>query len=499
MCVFCINKKDNVLVALQDINKGQLIEKYGNILIQKDIKRGHKIANTDIKKGDEIIKYGFPIGKAKIDIKKGEEVFEGNIQTNLDGLLNYQYHKDTNTITLQKDLHSDKTFLGFKRDNGTVGTRNEVWIIPTVFCINTVVNKIQERVQSVIKNYKNVDGCIAFPHHFGCSQMGEDHKNTQKVLAGLINNPNAGAVLVVGLGCENNNIEEFKKVLGTYNPDRVKFLNSQDIKGNEVDAGVDIVKELLEYANKSQREKCPISTLKIGLKCGSSDGFSGITANPLIGLTVDKLIQQGATAVMTEVPEMFGAEHLLMNRAKNKQIFDDIVQLINNFKNYYISHGEIISDNPSPGNKKGGISTLEEKSLGCIQKGGNAEITGVLKYAEPVKELGLNLLQSPGNDGVSTTALAVSGCNIILYSTGRGTPFGTAVPGIKISSNTNLFENKPNWIDFNAGVLVDTKTTLEQLSDDLITFILTKASGEKTCDEIHGFREINIWKDGVTL
>ena len=328
--------------------------------------------------------------------------------------------------------------------------------------------------------------------------MGKDHQTTQQVLKGLVNHPNAAAVLIVGLGCENNNIEEFKQVLKNFDENRVRFLNTQDIKGNELEAGTKLLKELLEYANQFKRQTCSISKLRLGLKCGSSDGLSGITANPMLGTLTDRISNLGGSVVMTEVPEMFGAEQVLMNRAKDQKVFEEIVALINNFKQYYISHGEIISDNPSPGNKKGGISTLEEKSLGCLQKGGHAIVNGVLQYAQPLRESGFYLLQSPGNDGVSTTALAVSGCTIIVYSTGRGTPFGTAVPGIKISSNNNLALNKPNWIDFNTGVLIDGKDK-KKVSDDLLNKLIRVASGENTQDEIHGFKEINIWKDGVTL
>lgn len=498
MDIIHISDKDNVVVALADLKAGFEVRfDTCAFSLNKDVARGHKVAFCDIKQGENIIKYGYPIGHAICDIKQGDLVNTDNVKTNLDGVLNYTY-TPAFVSPLNTDKYAHKSFKGYKRENGAVGTRNEVWIIPTVFCINTVAKELGRIGHDLAKDFANVDTCIAFPHEFGCSQMGKDHLNTQKSLAGLINNPNAGAVLVVGLGCENNNIEEFKEVLGAYNHERVKFLNCQDVEGDEVNHGVEILKELLVFANKYKRETCPISDLRLGLKCGSSDGLSGITANPLVGTVTDKIVAMGGTAVMTEVPEMFGAEQILMNRAKDKETFESIVNLINDFKNYYISHGEIISDNPSPGNKKGGISTLEEKSLGCIQKGGFSKVSGVLDYTDHVKVQGLNLLQSPGSDGISTTALAISGCNLIVYTTGRGTPFGTAVPGIKVSSNSNLATKKPNWIDFNAGPLVDGKDK-NALSDELLDFILEVASGKATCDEIHGFKEINIWKDGVFL
>ena len=495
-----ITQKDNVLVALTDIKKGKTVH-FGehSLLLQNDVARGHKIALKNLAVGDEVIKYGWPIGTVKTAVGQGETLDEKNIATNLKGTLSYTYDKiSSHTAECVKDSDSSLTFMGYKRVDGSVATRNEVWIVPTVFCINHVASMLGKVGEQMVKDFENVDACAAFPHHFGCSQMGKDHLTTQRVLAGIINNPNAAAVLVVGLGCENNNIDEFKQVLGKYDEKRVMFLNCQDVVGDEVEAGKEILRELFSFANSFKREPCLLSSLRLGLKCGSSDGMSGITANPLIGTITDRVVTAGGCAVMTEVPEMFGAERILMNRAKDKDCFNEIVKLINDFKEYYLSHGEIVSDNPSPGNKKGGISTLEEKSLGCIQKGGTVEVSGVLDYAEPINKKGLLLLQSPGNDGISTTALAVSGCTLILYSTGRGTPFGTAVPAIKISSNTNLFEKKPNWIDFNSGVLVTGKQK-QEVSDDLLKKIIKIASGDKTCDEIHGFKEINIWKDGVSL
>ena len=495
-----ISPKDNVMVALTDLKQGETVAcEKGDVTLTQDIARGHKIALKDLHVNEDVIKYGWPIGTVKTEIKEGQTLNENNIATKLKGTLAYSYDKMSVLVPdCIKKTDRDITFKGYKRADGSVATRNEVWVIPTVFCINHVASRLGQIGENLVKNYKNVDACVAFPHHFGCSQMGKDHLTTQRVLAGLINNPNAAAVLVVGLGCENNNIEEFKQVLGPYDENRVKFMNCQDVPGDEVEAGEEILKDLLTYADNFHREDCPISSLRLGLKCGSSDGMSGITANPLIGTITDRVVSAGGCAVMTEVPEMFGAERILMNRAESEKCFNEIVKLVNDFKEYYLSHGEIVSDNPSPGNKKGGISTLEEKSLGCIQKGGTVEVNGVLDYAEHINKQGLLLLQSPGNDGISTTALAVSGCNLILYSTGRGTPFGTAVPAIKVSSNTNLYEKKPNWIDFNAGVLVSGKSR-QEVSDALLEKIIKVASGEKTCDEIHGFKEINIWKDGVSL
>lgn len=499
MKAFQIADNDNVLVALTDLSAGDKPDGCDFCLLQ-DVRRGHKIALQDLKAGEDVIKYGYPIGTLTADVKQGGLINEHNLKTKLGEILNYTYDPYSLNVksSFIKDEDASLTFMGYKRSNGLTATRNEVWVVPTVFCINNTASKLGEIGRKLCQGYANVDDVLAFPHHFGCSQMGLDHLTTQRVLAGLINNPNAAAVLVVGLGCENNNIEEFKEILGPYDEQRVRFLNTQDVEGDELAAGEQILKELLDYADGFKREPCPLSSLRLGLKCGSSDGLSGITSNPMAGTIADRLTNIGCSVVMTEVPEMFGAEQILMHRASSREVFDSIVSLINDFKKYYISHGEIISDNPSPGNKKGGISTLEEKSLGCIQKGGCAKVTGTLNYADPIDRQGLLLLQSPGNDGISTTALAVSGCTLILYSTGRGTPFGTAVPGIKISSNSNLARKKPNWIDFNAGVLVEGESK-NSVSDKLLSKVIAVASGQKTCDELHGFKEINIWKDGVSL
>lgn len=501
MQAYLIADNDNVMVALTDLSRRTRVDTpAGEVELQDDVARGHKFAICDLRKDAEIIKYGYPIGTARENIAAGCEVNEHNLKTRLSGLLHYTYAPESSprVSPFLRDSDRSLTFKGYRRKDGSVGTRNEVWVIPTVFCINNTAVKLGEIGKKLLKDYAHVDAVHAFPHHFGCSQMGRDHLTTQRVLAGLINNPNAGAVLVVGLGCENNNIEEFRTVLGPCDEKRVRFLNTQDVEGDELRAGEAILRELLTYANASEREDCPLSSLRLGLKCGSSDGLSGITANPLIGTITDRLTAAGGTAVMTEVPEMFGAEQILMHRAVSREVFEDEVKLINDFKSYYLAHGEVISDNPSPGNKKGGISTLEEKSLGCIQKGGCAPVTGTLDYADPISRQGLLLLQSPGNDGISTTALAVSGCTVILYSTGRGTPFGTAVPGIKVSSNSALAHKKPNWIDFNAGVLIEGMDR-QEVSDKLLSKVLSVASGENTCDETHGFKEINIWKDGVSL
>lgn len=488
-----INPEDVVAVALTDLKQGQEVKLENDVVIlQEDIPRGHKFALYDLDENDPVIKYGYPIGRAKHAVKKGEHVHTQNVKTDLKAFGSYNYDKAPKTEL----KHVDRYFDGYVRSNGDVGIRNEIWIIPTVFCVNHVAKELESYAQSRLSEFVNVDDCLALTHPYGCSQMGEDQTTTQKILACLTRHPNAGAVLVLGLGCENNNIGVFKEFLNA-NDDRIHFLNSQDVE-DEITAGKSIIDELLVNVNAYKRKKVSIDKLRIGLKCGGSDGLSGITANPLIGRLSDVVVGSGGTSVMTEVPEMFGAEQILMNRAVNSEVFDKCVKLINDFKNYFSSHGQVVSENPSPGNKAGGITTLEDKSLGCVQKGGKAEVCDVLKYGESLRSHGLNLLQGPGNDGVSCTALASAGCHMVLFSTGRGTPFATAIPTVKISTNTALFNKKQDWIDFNAGAIVD-GTGFDELTDKLLDYVLEVASGKKTLSEKRGFHDIIIWKDGVTL
>ena len=455
-----------------------LINKLDNVEV--NVENGHKYAVCDINSGENIIKYGQKIGHAVCDIKKGEHVHTHNIKTNLSGKLEYSYTPDF--IETEK-LSSDLYFEGYVRENGEVGIRNDVWIVNTVGC----VNKIAERLSKLT-------GAKYFPHPFGCSQLGDDQLITQKILAGMVNHPNAAGVLVLGLGCENNNIDVFKKHLGSWDDRRVKFLNAQDFE-DEIEEGVRIIKELQAYADTFKREKVHISKLKVGLKCGGSDSFSGITANPLVGRFCDRLTALGGCCTLTEVPEMFGAEHLLMNRCENKEVFDKTVSLINDFKDYYIRHNQVVYENPSPGNKAGGITTLEEKSLGCVQKGGLSKVVDVLDYGDRITKNGLSLLNGPGNDIVACTNLMAAGAHIILFTTGRGTPLGTAVPTVKIATNHNLATKKSGWIDFDASPALDGNA----LTDELLSFVIEVANGKKTKNEENGYEEISIFKDGVTL
>ena len=455
-----------------------LINKLDNVEV--NVSDGHKYAIRDIFCGETIIKYGNPIGHAVADIKKGEHIHTHNMKTNLSGVIEYKYIPFEDKSEKTTDI---PTFMGYVRDNGDVGIRNDIFIVVTVGC----VNKIAERLAAMT-------GAVAFTHPFGCSQLGDDQTTTQLILKGIVNHPNAGGVLVLGLGCENNNIDVFKTVLGEWNDNRVKFLNCQDFD-DEIEEGVRLINELKEYANKFERQPVPVSKLRIGLKCGGSDGYSGITANPLVGRVSDKLISMGGSCVLTEVPEMFGAEHLLMARAENEEVFNNIVSLINNFKEYYERHNQVIYENPSPGNKKGGITTLEEKSLGCVQKAGSSAVVDVLDYGDTIRKNGLSLLNGPGNDIVAITNLFAAGVHLILFTTGRGTPVGSGVPTVKIATNNSLATRKSAWIDF------DASPTLEgnELTNELFNYIIQVANGEKTQNEIHGYKEISIFKDGVTL
>ena len=454
-----INRLDNVDINLDD---------------------GHKYALRDIKSGENIIKYGNPIGHATEDIKAGEHVHTHNVKTNLSGNLEYVYEPVKYDLPIETE---ERTFMGYVRENGDVGIRNEIWIVNTVGC----VNKVAERIAAAT-------GAFHFPHPFGCSQLGDDQEITQKILRGMVNHPNAAGVLVLGLGCENNNIEVFKKVLGEIDERRVRFLIAQE-HDDEVAEGIRIVEELKEYASTFKRTPVPVSKLRIGLKCGGSDGYSGITANPLVGRLSDKLIAMGGSCVLTEVPEMFGAEHLLMQRCESREVFDKTVALINNFKDYYTRHNQVIYENPSPGNKKGGITTLEEKSLGCVQKGGLSPVVDVLDYGDVLRKPGLSLLNGPGNDIVAITNLMAAGVHVVLFTTGRGTPVGSAVPTVKISTNASLAERKSGWIDFDASPTLSGNP----LTNELFDYIIRVANGEETKNEIHGYKEISIFKDGVTL
>ena len=490
-----INPADSVVVCLQPKQKGEIIEVDGlNITLNQDTPAGHKVLIKNVKEGEDIIKYGYPIGHARQDMKAGDWVNETNLKTNLSGTLEYTYQPVNKELSIAKE---DRTFKAYKRKNGDVGVRNEIWIVPTVGCVNGIAEKLAEKLRQET-GLNNIDSIYAWHHNYGCSQLSEDHENTRKILRDICLHPNAGGVLVLSLGCENNQPEDFMAMLGDYDKDRIKLLVTQRVEGDEIEEGMKILRELYDIASKDKREDVPVDMLRVGLKCGGSDGFSGITANPLVGEFSDWLVAQGGTSVLTEVPEMFGAETILMNRCKTPELFEQTVSMINNFKNYFLSHGEPVGENPSPGNKAGGISTLEDKALGCTQKCGKAHISGVMEYGDRLENKGLNLLSAPGNDLVAATALASCGCHIVLFTTGRGTPFGTFVPTMKIATNPTLANRKPNWVDFSAGQLVEGRT-MKELVPEFIEKVLAVASGQKARNEENDYREISIFKNGVTL
>ena len=468
-----INERDNVAVALENISAGY--EEDG-IKVIEDIPKAHKVALTDLRTGDIVKKYGCSIGHMTENVNAGGYVHEHNLKTNLGEQIEYSFSGDREYNPEKSEL----TVNAYVRENGKIGIRNDIWIIPTVGCVNKTCEALAGKFG---------DNVFAFTHPYGCSQMGDDMVNTQKILAGLVKHPNAGGVLVVSLGCENNNLGEFKKHLGSINENRVRFLCCQEVE-NELEEGAEIIDELLEIAAQDKRESVGIENLVVGYKCGGSDAFSGITANAVCGRLNDRLTKAGATTILTETPEMFGAEHILMSRCKNKTVFGKCVEMINGYKNYFEKHNQVCYENPSPGNHDGGITTLEEKSLGCIQKGGDSVVTDVLQYAQPVKTNGLNLLYGPGNDIVSTTNLTASGAHIILFTTGRGTSLGAPVPTIKLSSNSDLANRKSNWIDFDAQ---------KQTVDELEQLLINVANGSQTKNEQNGYREIAIFKNGVTM
>ena len=490
-----INALDNVVVAISNLKAGEvIIDGTHEIILKDDVPAGHKVTLKNLSEGENVIKYGYPIGHVRENVEAGKWINENQIQTNLSGLLEYTY----NPVKVELDIpQKGLTFKGYRRKNGEVGIRNEVWIIPTVGCVNGIVNQLAANLRQET-NGEGVDAIVAFPHNYGCSQLGDDHENTKKILRDMVKHPNAGGVLVVGLGCENNQPDVFREFIGEYDEERVKFMVSQKVEGDEVEAGMKILREIYAKAKEDKREEVPLSELRVGLKCGGSDGFSGITANPLLGLFSDFLVAQGGTSVLTEVPEMFGAETILMDRCRTQELFNKTVSLINDFKEYFLSHGEPVGENPSPGNKAGGISTLEDKALGCTQKCGKAYVDGVMAYGDRLKVKGLNLLSAPGNDLVASTALASCGCHIVLFTTGRGTPFGTFVPTMKISTNSQLAKNKPTWIDFNAGVIVEDEP-MEKTCERFIDYIIRVANGELVNNEKKDYREIAIFKTGVTL
>ena len=487
-----INDRDNVAVALHPVSKGEGIA-LGNVTVTaiEDIPQGHKMALAPIAEGEAVLKYGYPIGHTTAAVEKGGWVHTHNMRTNLSGEETYTYHPAVPTV----EPVPAETFQGFRRKDGRAAVRNEIWIIPTVGCVNDVAKKMVRDNQDLVTG--SIDGLYTFPHPYGCSQTGADHAQTRKLLAALARHPNAGAVLVLSLGCENLQHDQFLAELGAYDEDRIKFLTCQDVE-DEFSAGRELLEQCADYAAQFTRQSIPVSDLVIGMKCGGSDGLSGVTANPTVGAFSDMMIARGGSTVLTEVPEMFGAEGMLLNRCVNEQVFDKATHMLNSFKDYFISHNETVYENPSPGNKKGGITTLEDKSCGCVQKGGTAPIVDVIGYGDEVTAHGLNMLYGPGNDLVSATAMTAAGAHIVLFTTGRGTPFGAPAPTVKIASNSQLAAKKHGWIDFDAGPVADGEP-IADAAKRLFDLVLDVAGGKLSRSEELGYREIAIFKDGVTL
>ncbi len=489
-----ITARDDVAVALRDLAAGEQIPLDDRTVTVIDaIPRGHKFAIRPIAAAQPVCKYGWPIGRAKADIAAGAHVHTHNVETRLSGLDEYRYEPARDGA--ESPHPSTHTFMGYRRANGRVGTRNEIWILCTVGCVGRTAERIARLASQRFAG--RVDGVYAFPHQFGCSQLGGDLERTRKLTAALACHPNAGGVLILGLGCESNQLDKLLADIPAAERAHIRAFAAQSTS-DETEAGLDAVDELVQIAEKAQREPCPLSALAIGLKCGGSDGFSGISANPLVGRIADRVTAAGGAAILTEIPEVFGAERLLMQRAANEQVFDGIVSVVNDFKDYFIRNHQPVHENPSPGNIAGGITTLEEKSLGAVQKGGHATVTEVIRYAERSHRPGLTLLEAPGNDGISSTALVAAGATIVLFTTGRGTPLGFPAPTLKISSNSALAQNKPHWIDFDAGRMLAGEDT-EKVTDELLQLIIAIASGQPAKNELNEEREIAIWKDGVTL
>lgn len=489
-----INPADNVIVALEPLATGTVVSVpgAGEVTATEDIPQDHKMAVRAIAAGDNVIKHGLPIGHVTCDVQAGSWLHTHNVKTNLSGEVDYEYHPSHPVV----EAIEPKTFQGFRRADGRAATRNELWIIPTVGCVNEVARAMCERAQDLVGD--SLEGVYYFPHPFGCSQTGADHAQTRKLLVALSRHANAAGVLFLSLGCENCMHDQVLEELGNYDAQRVRFLTCQDVE-DELVEGHKILSELATHAKTFKRETISASELVIGLKCGGSDGLSGITANPVIGRVSDIAVAGGGTSVLTEVPEMFGAESILLDRCEGQDVFDAAADMLNGFKDYFISHGEVVYENPSPGNKDGVITTLEDKSCGCVQKGGDAPIVDVLGYGDTVRKPGLQMLCGPGNDMVSTTALTAAGCHVILFSTGRGTPFGAPAPTLKVITNERLCQHKGNWMDFNAGVVATGERTIDEAAGDLWDLVLETASGRQTSAERRGCHEISIWKDGVTL
>ncbi|EIL88012.1 altronate hydrolase [Rhodanobacter fulvus Jip2] len=489
-----VHAEDEVAIALTDLAEGTVVSlATGDVRLRQAVPHGHKFAVRALAAGQPVHKYGFAIGRTTAAVAAGDWVHTHNMVTGLSGTLEYRYQPLAPAPA--PDAGAGATFQGYRRADGRVGTRNEIWVLCTVGCVARTARRIAEQAERHFGG--RVDGVHAFTHPFGCSQLGSDLEHTRQMLAALARHPNAGGVLLVGLGCESLQMKWLLEAMDGVDPARLRWFNSQ-LADDEVEQGLAAVEELVAVAEQDRRQPCDLSDLVVGLKCGGSDGFSGITANPVVGRIADRVAAAGGTPILTEIPEIFGAERMLMARAQSREVFEQIGTLVNDFKRYFLDHGQPVHENPSPGNLAGGITTLEEKSLGAVQKGGRATVTQVLRYGQRAQSPGLALLEAPGNDAVSATALTAAGATVILFTTGRGTPLGFPVPTLKIATNSALAAAKPRWIDFDAGALLD-GLGMEALADALQQLVLDTASGKPARNEINDEREIALWKTGVTL
>lgn len=487
-----LDSDDNVGVAVQQLPEGTEIA--ANVILAEAIPAGHKFSLCDMDAGESVIKYGVPIGTATTRIPAGKWVHVHNVKTNLSDEDSFEYHPITTSLPKPDDTVS---FMGYRRASGEFGIRNEVWIIPTVGCVNWLAERLAAKGNSA--KPQGVDRVVALTHPYGCSQLGQDHENVRTILCDLARHPNAAAIFFIGLGCENNVMADFRALVESH-PDRcshIAYMVAQEVK-NELEVGCTILDDLIQSAGNAKREEVPIDKLCVGMKCGASDGLSGITANPLLGAFSDWLVARGGRVILTEVPEMFGAEDNLLNRSKTRDVFERGVAMIKNFKQYFLRYGQPVYENPSPGNKEGGITTLEDKSVGCTQKSGTAVVADILPYGGMATKSGVTLLSGPGNDLVSVSALTAAGAHMVLFSTGRGNPLGAPVPVIKVSSNRELARRKGHWIDFDASPIIE-RSDNSDLLDRFVSTVTTTASGSQTKSEKAGFHDFTIFKDGVTL
>ncbi len=485
---------DDVAAALRDLTAGEIADIEGvPTVLREDIPAGHKFALRHLERGEAVRRYGADIGIMSEPAQRGALVHSHNLATALIGEV--AYARDTGDAAhAASTARSLPAWRGYRRADGRWATRNEIWLLPTVGCVAPLVEDIAREANAL--HAGKLDGIVGFGHPHGCSQLGDDLAGTRAALAGLCDNPNAGGVLLIGLGCESNQLDDLVALVPEGSRAKIRMMRAQE-PGDEHERALELIAQLVEELAPLEREEAPAAALTVGLKCGGSDALSGLTANPLLGRFTDQLVASGGKAVLTEIPEIFGAERALFSRAVSREVFEAAGALLNRFKRYFLEQGQPVSENPSPGNIAGGITTLEEKSLGAVQKGGNAPLVDVLDYGAAAQVPGLTLLEAPGNDAVSSTALAAAGATLIVFTTGRGTPLGFPVPTVKVSSNSQLAQSKAGWIDFDAGRVLGEGTGA--VSEDFARRMIAIASGERTAAERSGQRVIALWKRGVTL